>query len=212
MNKDVIVLGAGGHAKVLIDALRLSGIPIMGVTDPRRCDSSSQLLGIVNLGGDEVVEGFATSEIELVNAVGGTRDLLPRRRLFERFKSRGFAFVRVVHPLAIVSDEAFLEEGAQILAGAVVQPCAIVEVNAVINTKASVDHDCRIGAHSHVAPGATICGNVVVGIQTLIGAGAVIIQNVRVGNNCTVGAGAVVISDVNDNDTVCGIPARPIRR
>ena len=207
------VLGAGGHARVLIDAYLLLGEAIAGVLDPDTGTHGATMLGGVRvLGGEDLLEREgAASNCRLVNALGSVR--LPRLRqtVYERFAGKGFTFAGLVHPSATVSPHATVEPDAQIMAGVVVQAGARIGRNVIINTRASVDHDCEIGAHTHIAPGVTLSGDVKVGAGSHVGTGAVVVQGVRVGAGCVVGAGAVVLADVADGATVVGVPARRIQ-
>lgn len=210
MTRPVIVLGAGGHAKVLIDALQARSIPIRGILDSDPAKRGAEILGVPVLGTDEKLAEWSPSEIVLVNALGSTESLLPRASLHARLRARGFSFLSVVHPSAVVSRHAHLGEGAQVMAGAVVQAGARLGSDCLVNTGARIDHDCLIGDHSHVAPGVTLSGDVVVGSHAHIGAGATIIQGIRIGSRCLIAAGAVVIHDVPDGARVAGVPAREI--
>lgn len=206
----VILIGAGGHARVLIDTLRRTNREILFATDSDPAVVGRNVLGVQVEGPDECVLDRQPQTVELVNAVGSVASLTRRQRVFERFTGRGYGFARVVHPSAVLSDSAELAEGVQVMAGAVIQPGARIGPNSLVNTGASVDHDVVIAAHVHVASGATLSGGVTVGQATHIGAGAVVIQQVTIGQSTVVGAGAVVIHDVADGMTVVGVPARPI--
>lgn len=203
----VIVVGAGGHAKVVIDALRQCGEEIAGLVDDDDAKIGTRVMELPVLGGDNFLSERGLGPIRLATGVAA-----PYRRavIFRRFKELGFAFVNVIHPSAVVSKSADIGEGTQIMAGAVVQPDVRIGENTLVNTRASVDHDCILGAHVHVAPGATLAGRVGVGDICHIGAGATVLENIRVGIGCTIGAGAVVIRDVADGVTVAGVPARPM--
>jgi len=204
----LVVVGAGGHAGVLIAALKRAGTPPFGCVDPDPSKWGQSLLGVPVLGGDEQLDELRRrEELQLVNAVGYTRDPAARRGIWERFRG-AYRFAVVRDPTGLVDDSAVLCEGAQVLAGAIVQTGARIGENAIINTGAQVDHDCRIGAHAHVAPGAVLSGDVKVGDSTLIGAGAVIRQGVCIGRGAVIGMGAVVIRDVADGMRVAGVPAR----
>ncbi|HEX3032888.1 MAG TPA: NeuD/PglB/VioB family sugar acetyltransferase, partial [Bacillota bacterium] len=133
-----------------------------------------------------------------------------RSKLFDKFKADGYSFASVIHPSAIIGYDVELGEGVQILAGAIIQPGSRVGANTIINTKASLDHDCIIGAQVHVAPGVTMSGNVRIADGVHIGTGAVLIQGISVGRNSLVGAGAVVIRDVTAESTVVGVPAKEV--
>jgi sugar O-acyltransferase (sialic acid O-acetyltransferase NeuD family) len=206
MTKPVIVIGGGGHARVVMDALRLKGISMLGICDPALPRGSAGPFGIAVLGDDEAVAAYAPAQADLVNGVGSIESTQARRRVFETFSRRGYRFAAVVHPAAIVAGDVTLDEGAQIMAGAIIQSGTAVGRDAIVNTGARIDHDCRIGDHVHIAPGATLSGSVSVGEGTHIGVAAAVIQSVRIGRNCLIGAGTVVTRDVAD-DTRLVTPA-----
>jgi sugar O-acyltransferase (sialic acid O-acetyltransferase NeuD family) len=209
MDVPAIVLGGGGHAKVLIDALKLNSVPILGITVPKE---HTVIDSIPVIGEDEEVYRFSPDSVRLVNGIGSAANPELRIRLYKKFKEAGYRFMTVIHPFSYVSEDAVIGEGTQIMAGSVVQPGTTIGCNCIVNTKASIDHDCRIGDHVHIAPGATVCGGVVIGSGTHVGAGATIIQSKRLGENCTIGAGALVIRDVADATTAIGIPAKEVNR
>ena len=203
----VIVLGAGGHAKVLIDALRLTKRAVIGALTPDRQSCGKQICGFPILGGDDQIERYSPEEIELVNGIGSVADLEKRFQIFERFKRRGFHFSSIVHPSAVIAKGVFMGEGVQVMAGCVIQPdCKILE-NSICNTSVVVDHDCKIGAHCHLAPGVTLSGAVSVGDHTHIGTKAAVIQGITIGSNCSIAAGSVVVNDISSNTRVKGVPA-----
>lgn len=207
----VILIGAGGHARVLLDALSLSGAAILGLVDKDPALIGQKVLGYEVLGGDEEVRKRAPGTIRLVNAIGSDKAMDRRRSVYETWRKAGYSFASVQHPGAIVSRHAMTAAGVQIMAGAVVQACASIGENTIVNTGATVDHDCNIGAHVHLAPGVTLSGNVHVGDGTHVGTGAKVIQGRRIGARCTIAAGAVVVRDVADGTTAKGIPAREVR-
>lgn len=204
----VIVLGAGGHAKVLIDVLRLSSTEILAVTDADARKHGSTVAGLRVVGGDDAVLQHDPAHVQLVNGVGSTDRPHMRRRLFDEFKRRGYVFQSVTHPSAMIAADAVLEEGAQVMAGAVIQPGSRIGMNAIVNTGACVDHDCAVGAHVHLAPGVVLSGHVRVGDGAHLGTGACVIQGVTIGENCVIGAGAVVLTDIPAGARAAGVPAR----
>lgn len=202
-----VIVGGGGHARVVASTLRRLGEPILGFTDP---DGKATLGGdIEHLGGDEILNEKEPSEVVLTMGMGSVRDTRHRASLFTEQVQYGFRFPPLIHPDAVLASEATVEAGAQVMAGSVIQPGALLGENVIVNTNASVDHDCQIGAHSHVAPGATLSGEVVLDSQVHVGTGASIIQGVKIGKNSVVGAGAVVIKDVPPETVVVGVPAHP---
>lgn len=208
MSLPVIVLGGGGHAKVLIDALKLCGTRIIGVVDPAPHAPNAAILGVPVLGGDEVVYAKDPSEVLLVNALGTVTVSDRRRQLFAGFKQRGFSFASVIHPSSVVAADAVLGEGVQIMAGAVLQAGCRIGENSIVNTRASLDHDCLIGPHVHISPGVTLSGQVVVGEGSHIGTGATVIQGMTIGEGCLVAAGAVVVKPLKAGARARGVPAR----
>jgi sugar O-acyltransferase (sialic acid O-acetyltransferase NeuD family) len=208
MNLPVIILGAGGHAKVLIDALKLRSVEIAGIVDPDQEKHGTSILGIPVIGDDDIVLKKAPGTIMLVNGIGSVKQPKLRKQLFDSFKSKGFTFASVLHPSAVVAPDVVLGEGCQVMACAVIQPGSRIGINVIVNTKASVDHDCIISDHVHISPGVTLSGGVTIGRMAHIGAGATVVQGMNIGDNCLVGAGAVVIEDVPAETQVFGVPAK----
>lgn len=208
MSLPVIILGAGGHAKVLIDALLSASAVIAGIVAPDLTLAGTNILGVPVLGGDDVVNEYPPSEIQLVNGLGSVGLPVNRQQLFEKFKGMGYKFATVIHPSAVIASGVILGEGAQVMAGVVIQPGSHIGINSIINTRASVDHDCTIGDHVHIAPGVTMSGGVTVGTCSHIGTGATVIQGLSIGNGCLVAAGAVVTKYIADGTMVRGVPAR----
>lgn len=198
--KPVIILGAGGHATVLLDILQLLGREIQGICDPK-LESGSAVKGIPIVSEMEL-ERNAPNDIELVNTIGSVRSLELRIKIFEKYKHLGYTFASVIHPTAILAKEISLGEGVQIMAGAIIQPKASIGDNTIVNTRAVVEHDCDIGSSVHVAPGVILCGGVRVGEGTHIGVGAVIIQNICIGKGALIGANTTVLKNVSDRQRV----------
>lgn len=210
---EVIILGAGGHAKVLIEALRLAQPGIaLGLLDPDRAWHGRQILDVPVLGDDDLLPSLAAESPELCFVVGvGAIVASPhRRRLFDLAQGLGLRPFTVIHPAAIISPSAQIEAGAQILAGAVVNTEARIGANAIVNTRAVVEHNCQIQAHAHVATGACLAGGVQVDLEAMIGAGATLRQSIHVAAGAVVGAGAVVVRDVLQGETVVGVPAKAL--
>jgi len=205
----VILIGSGGHARVLLDALRRLGRRVLFVTDHDPQRHGLEIDSVVVSGGDERIFEHDPKTVELVNAVGSINRPRTRREIYERFVAAGYRFATVVHPSATVAASAQLAAGVQVMAGAVIQTGASVGENALINTRSSVDHDCRIAPHVHLAPGVTLSGGVEVGRASHLGTGATVIQSIRIGREVLVAAGGVVVSDLPHGVTAKGVPARP---
>lgn len=207
-----IGLGAGGHARVVVDALRLSGVQIVGLLDPRPELKGTSIDGVAVLGDDALLPALRAQGVDhAFIAVGGVHGTQARRRLYLSVLAHGFDPIQVTHPTAVVARSATIGRGATLLAGAIVNAGAVLGDNVLINTGAIVEHDCRIADHVHVATGARLASTVTVGEGTHVGIGSTIRQCLRIGANTVVGAGAVVVSDVPDNVVVVGVPARILR-
>ena len=192
-NKSCIVIGGGGHARVVMDALLLLGFEIQGFTDIIPKQISLHGKKITYLGTDETyLEGPSKKDIQLVNGIGSVGNPENRRGIFKRFKQAGYSFLTVIHPSAVVARDVTFGEGVQVMAGAIIQTGCKTGNNVIINTRASVDHDCVIGDHVHIAPGAVLSGNVTVDENTHIGTGASIVQGIRIPAETLVKAGSTI--------------------
>ena len=208
MTKPFLIIGAGGHGRVIADVVGALGRDILGYLDQDRAMHGQRIQGLEVLGGDDRLKDYSPDQVVLANGIGWVTSLEPRLQAFTRLSAAGYQFEALVHPSAIVAPSALLASGAQIMAGAVVQAGARIAENAIVNSGAIIDHDCVIGRHSHVAPGATLCGNVQIGERSFVGAGSTVIQGIKIGNGAFVGAGALVVSDVEDAVRVTSVPAR----
>jgi sugar O-acyltransferase (sialic acid O-acetyltransferase NeuD family) len=208
MSLPVIIIGSGGHAAVIADALLASGARVLGFTDsdPRRC--GARVCGLPVLGDDSALAKHSPGEAVLANGIGGTRVAKLRRTVQERLEADGWQFIAVRHPSAVVSRFSKIGSGAQLLAASVVQAGATVAKGCIVNTAAVVEHDVELGEFVHVAPRALLCGAVAVGANSHVGAGAVVRQGVRIGADTLIGAGAVVVGDFAGHGALLGIPAR----
>lgn len=214
MVKSVIGLGAGGHAKVVMEILDCIGdYDIVGLLDPKKESWGAEILNVPVLGDDSLLselydQGFRYAFIGL----GMIGDTLPRIELYRKACYQGFSVIESIHPQAVVSKSAKVGNGITIMAGAIINSSTRLGDNVIVNSGAIIEHDCDIGNHVHIATGARLAGNVYVGDGTHIGIGAVIRQCIRIGSNVLIGAGAVVVKDVPDGQMVIGNPAKPMER
>lgn len=209
MKQPLVIVGGGGHAKVVIDLLIKQRQPIIGFTDPDQ--QKKDIFGIPYLGDDNVIATYDPKDIGLVNGLGTIAINAQRIKLYEQFKALGYCFKEIVHESSIIGRGVVVSKGAQVMAGVVIQSGCRIGPNAIVNTGAAVDHDCVIEAHVHVAPGSVLCGDVIVNKGAHIGAGSCIVQGVEIGEYSIVGAGAVVTRNVESGAVVTGIPAKKIR-
>jgi UDP-perosamine 4-acetyltransferase len=208
--RDVVVLGAAGHAKVCIEVLRAAGLyrpyaclapdstlpAILGVPVIRGPDTE----GLLRVRGEGVSSAFV--------ALGANRVRDDVGAIVER---AGFALIRAVDPWARLSPSAHIGVGVLLMPGAIVNADAVLGDLSIVNSGAVIEHDCRLGRACHVGPGAVLAGNVALGDRSFVGAGAVVRPSIRIGADVMVGAGAVVVGDVADDTIVTGVPARPFK-
>lgn len=209
MKEKIILIGGGGHAKVLIDLIRTNGqFEITGILDSG-LKIGSLVLGISVLGSDNLLSELYSKGIKSACiAVGSIKNNDKRKLLFENGRGCGFDIPFLIHPKAIVSKEAIISKGTQIMASAIIQTSSLIGDNTIINTGAIIEHDCKVGNHVHICPGAIISGGCSINDGAFIGAGATIMQSLNIGRNAVVAAGAVVINNVPDGVEVKGVPAK----
>jgi sugar O-acyltransferase (sialic acid O-acetyltransferase NeuD family) len=205
-HRDVYVLGGQGHGRVAIDVLISNHLKVFGILDPN-LERGARVLGVPVLGNDNFLVGVSPEKVLLINGMGANPGVFRRTQLFNDMKKKGFKFKTIQHATVVMGSACYFDEGAQVMAGAVLQNQIKVGMNAVINTRASVDHDCRIARHAVVSPGSILCGEVLIQEAAFIGAGAMILPGVAVGKYAIVGAGSVVTKDVPDGWVVAGSPA-----
>jgi sugar O-acyltransferase (sialic acid O-acetyltransferase NeuD family) len=192
----VHVVGAGGHAKVVVATLQALGREVAGIYDDDPASWGRALLGVAVVGPPERARSPA------IVAIGDNR---ARQALVARL---GLEWTSAVHPAALVHPSVGLEPGVVVFAGAVLQPDTRLGAHTVVNTAASVDHDCLLGPFVHVAPGARLAGGVAVGEGALLGIGSAVIPGVSIGAWAVVGAGAACVRAVPAGVTARGVPAR----
>jgi len=200
----VLILGAGGHAKVIADILCCQGTPVLGFLDDNPAMWGATRLGLPVLGGIATYREYVPSGVIL-----GIGDIAARRAVVERLGvcARDL-WCNAIHPHATIAHSARLGRGVAVMARGVVNPDAILGDHSVVNTGATVDHDCVIGAYAHIGPGAHLAGGIRIGVGALIGVGANITPWLTIGDDAVVGAGSVVVGDVPAYVTVKGVPAR----
>lgn len=200
--KQLIIIGASGHGKVVADIARQTGHD-----DIRFLDDNTDLkccggYPVVGKSGD-----FADFNCDFFVAIGNP---VVRQRISERLEEAGKRIAILIHPRAIIAENVSIGIGSVVVAGAVINPYATVGKGCIVNTCASVDHDCKVGDYVHIAVGSHLCGTVFVGNGTWIGAGATVSNNVSICSDCMIGAGAVVIKNIEQPGTYVGVPAKRV--
>jgi UDP-perosamine 4-acetyltransferase len=203
----IVVVGAGSHARVVIELLRAAGWEPAGVVDPS--PSQSAIFGVPVLGGDDVLPQLRAEGFMAICVALGDNTL--RQKIGRELRDLGFEQPAAIHPTAFVSPSARIGPGAVVMARAVIGTDAYVADWAIINTNAVVEHDNRIGEAAHIAPGCALAGNVHVGALALVGVGGAVLPGITIGERAIVGAGSAVVRDVAPGMVVAGAPARAIR-
>ena len=199
----MFLYGASGHAKVIIDSLRASGVTISGLFDDN--PDIKQLLEYPvwgafdkkRLGDDSLIVSVGVNTI--------------RKKIVDHLPS-DVAYGKAVHPSAIVSRYASVGDGSVVMQGVIIQASSTVGSHSIINTGASVDHDCNVGDFVHISPHATLCGNVTVDEGSWVAAGAIILPGVKIGKGCVIGAGSVVTKDIPDYSLTAGNRCKVIKK
>lgn len=211
--EDIIILGRGGHAKVVIDIIESAGLyNIIGITDVS-IDDTTNYLGYPILGDDDVLPVYFRKGVRnLAIGVGSYRNNTNRKKIFNRIKSMGFNIPVLIHPSAVISKSVFLDEGCVIFQGVNLNTDIKIGKNNIIATGANIDHETSLGDHVLISAGVTIGGNVEIEDEVLCALGSNIISGVRINVNIVVGAGAVVVNDLIEKGTYLGCPAKLMKK
>lgn len=200
--KQLIIIGASGHGKVVADVAKKNGYEDIFFLDDNEA--------LTECGGYPVVGkccSFIGYNCNIFVAIGNPEI---RERFLNEILNAGKNVPTLIHPSASVEENVSIGKGTLIVAGAVINPGTIIGKGCIINTCASVDHDCTVSDFVHVSVGAHIAGTVQIGTRTWVGAGATVINNIRICSNCIIGAGAVVVNDIDVSGTYVGVPSRKL--
>ncbi len=207
--EEIVILGAGGHGKVVIDIVEKMGrYRILGLVD-----NSPEKLGREYLGYRVIANEDGLSALSTTLALVAVGDNFSRRTFIERVigKAPGLNFVTAIHPSAQIGRDVEIGAGTVIMAGATINSGTRIGRHCIVNTQGSLDHDCILGDYSSLAPGAICGGNVTLGAGASINLGASVIHGITIGEHAVVGAGAVVLEDVPPRVVSYGVPSRVVR-
>ena len=202
---ELVIVGAGGHAKVVADALASRGVRVHGLVDPS-LPAGTEVGGHPVLGDDSWLTNNPTAIVCI--GIGATKDVALRERIFATLSDH--RVIGCTHATATIGTATKIHATAQVLAGCIINHSAFIGANSVLYTGSIIEHDCVVGEHSYLSPRVTLCGGVKVGARVFIGAGATVLPNVTIGDGATIAAGAVVTEDVEANRTVMGVPAKVV--
>jgi sugar O-acyltransferase (sialic acid O-acetyltransferase NeuD family) len=207
---DIVLIGAGGHGRVVLDILRVAGVhnPV-GFIDADPQLAGQTVDGIPVLGQANMLPKLKGQKVK--GAIISIGDNQARRSYVKKITQQGFELINAIHPQSMVSPTATIGRNVVIAAGAVIGTQARIADSVIVNTSAVIDHECEIGEAVHICPAAALAGRVRVGALAFVGLGCNIIPCMKIGENAVIGAGAVVIDDVPDGATVVGVPGRVIK-
>jgi sugar O-acyltransferase (sialic acid O-acetyltransferase NeuD family) len=205
------VIGAGGHAKVVIDIVEKGNLwEIAFLVDDDPALKGKEIFGYQVLGNkSDLLERNNLTDVR--NALVAIGNNVLRAEAARWLVDHGFRLITAVHPSAQIARGVRVGLNTVVMAGAVINSDSVLGDSVIINTSASVDHDCVVAAGTHIAPGCHLCGSVTVGPRTMVGAGSTVAQGVTIGENCVIGAGSVVVQNIPPNVVALGNPAKPIR-
>jgi sugar O-acyltransferase (sialic acid O-acetyltransferase NeuD family) len=205
MLEKIVIFGAGGHAKVVIDTIEVAGhYEIAFLADADMAKVGTTLLGYPVRSEQE---GFDARKEGVTHAFVAIGNNAIRKSIAIAVTGYGFSLATIAHPAAVISSNAMLGVGTLVMPGSIINADVCIGSNVIINTGAIIEHDCLVGDDVHISPRATLCGGVQVGDLSLVGAGATILPGVRIGTGTIVGASALVLSDVPDRSKAIGIPS-----
>lgn len=207
--QSVFVYGSGGHARVIIDILHRCGAEVRILIDDDHTKAGSMVMGCQVYVPEEGIR--LLHERGVKEGIIGIGENQTRLHKADFIVNQGFTLVTAIHPSAVIGEDVSIAEGTVAMAGVVVNSGSRIDRHVILNTRCSVDHDCRIGQGAHISPGVCLGGTVMVGELTQIGIGATVLPDLTIGNEAMVGGGAVVIRDVPDNVTVIGMPAEVLK-
>lgn len=204
-DKRLLIVGASGHGRVVIEIARAAGYDPWVVIDDNSELKGCNFAGVPVVGGRDQLGRLREKGCSLaIVAIGANPARIELSTLLEAY---GFSFPVLAHPQACVSPSAIIGEGSVVMPGAVINALAVIGRHVIINTCASIDHDCFVGDFAHIAPGVNLCGSVRVGAASIIGVGACAIPRVQIGARAIIGGGAVVTTDIPENVVAVGVPA-----
>lgn len=206
MKTPLLILGCGGHGRVVADAALDCGYEEIAFLDDRH-DALPRPVPFPVLGPMKMTSALVHRWPSAIVAIGDGRR---RLALFHDLKRAGYATPSIAHPSAVISRGAHLGEGVFVAPGAIINTGARIADAVIVNTGAQIDHDCEIGEGTHIAPGATLSGTVIVGATSWIGTGSSVKQDIRIGDDVMVGVGAAVVAHIPQPGTYVGVPAKPI--
>lgn len=206
--KQLIIIGSGGHARVVVDAVKEAGYYLLGIIDTDYKGQEESVFGCQVIGNSDTLSNFNPAETAVVIAFGNNQK---RADYSRRVCELGFITPVIIHPTAIISKQTSIGTGAFVNTGAIINAGVEISGNTIINSGAIIEHEAIIGRNCHICPGVKIGGRTKVGDNTVVGIGSSIIDHITIGNDVSIGAGSVIIRDVKPGSTVIGVPGKSVK-
>lgn len=202
--KDLIIIGAGGHGKVIADIARNNSyINISFLDDSKKTFNEYQIIGTI-----QNLESFNPNKYDFIVAIGNN---IVREKIQNELITKGFNVVTLIHPSAVISPSVTIGKGTVVMANCVINAGSSIGEGCIINTASTIDHDCKVYNYVHISPGSHIAGTVEIKERTWIGIGSSIINNIKICKDCIFGAGSVVIKDIFSSGTYVGVPVKKLK-
>lgn len=209
----IVIIGAGGHAKSVCDAIESAGLYEIAAIVASPAEVGEAFLSYRISGTDDELKKLRDDGIEnACIAVGSIGNIGIRKKIFERVKNAGMKLPAIIDPSARIAQDVAIAEGVFVGKHVVVNTSSRIGACAIINTSVTVEHDCAVGAFVHIASGAVLCGNVTIGFASHIGAGTTVIQGITIGEESMIGAGSVVVKPIGDRRFGYGNPFKEVSR
>ncbi|MCI5057523.1 MAG: acetyltransferase [Flavobacteriales bacterium] len=198
--KELIIIGAGGHSRVVVDTAKNVGYTSIWILDLHYQNQSETILDHEVVGGLDHI-----SELDSKNVFLALGDNAERMEYFNDLKNQGFNLPSLIHPHSFVGSEVSIGAGTLVMNGVNINACSKIGDGSIINTGCTIDHECEIGDFTHIAPGVNLAGRVHIGDLSFVGIGSAVIQKVKIGNKVQIGANSTVINDIPDNTKHVGL-------
>ena len=205
--KKIIIIGSGGHSRVVIDTIENIGFNIFGIIDINYKSQKEKIFNYKIIGDITIVESLNPKNYDIVLAIG---DNNKREEYFSKLLYKGFTIPTIIHPTAILSKKVIIGNGVFINSGAIINAGVEIADNTIINTGSIIEHEVKIKENCHICPGVKIGGRVSIGKNTFIGIVSSIKDYIQIGDNVKVGAGSVIINNIKKGLTVVGVPGKEI--
>ena len=202
MNKEIIMLGSGGHATSLLDILRSHNKSISAVFSQTNNESRINFPNSDHFYNDEDICKFNPEEVLIVNGIGAVPQNETRNKVYQKFKSLRFHFLTLISNSSQLAEDVHLGEGVQILNGVIINSGSTIDYQTIVNTGVIIEHGCKIGSNCHLAPGVIVCGDVRIQDKVFIGPGAILSRGIEIGEGSIIGAGSKILKNIKPHTKV----------